>query len=44
MKLKGVLNGSSPYAAVGVVANEGTGGAEQKSRNNIARGGATEKS
>ena len=43
MKLKGVLNGSSPYAAVGVVANEGTGGAEQKSRNNIARGGATEK-
>ena len=44
MKLKGVLNGSSPFAAVGVVANEGTGGAEQKSRNNIARGGATEKS
>ena len=43
MRLKGVLNGSSPYAAVGVVANDGTGGAEQKSRNNIARGTASEK-
>ena len=43
MRLKGVLNGSSPYAAVGVVANDGTGGAEQKSRNNIARGAASEK-
>jgi polynucleotide 5'-hydroxyl-kinase GRC3/NOL9 len=38
MKLRGILNGSSPYAAIGVVANEGTGGAEQKSRNNIVRG------